>query len=239
MKITPPSFFPFPEFNQGEHGMNVVTTSTKVEHYPCLAWMNISVAKLRYFASQKFNYIFDCFINEERLVYICSAEELESRLVESQCNVITTHPSLPRYSFYIEYASGTLRRNPGDDALMSLERVTEKDDTYSLNMRIMPQMPEIYKYVICQALASGCSNEVAVYRDYQIREPLMEELGDWNGTYIDREIEQLIAKDVFRKYGTRIKFSSRGWRIFGPFASDVVHADNLDRIAIAYQQMNR
>lgn len=85
-----------------------VTSSTCriKEGYPHLCWMDIRVKKLHSAASENRDYLFVCHIGSESFEYTYPARKLLN--IFEQKEVRIKSKSYPRYTFFIEYASGIL-----------------------------------------------------------------------------------------------------------------------------------
>lgn len=225
---------PYPPFVLRQHGINVASTETPVGHYSHLAWMGIVVSKLKYFAEKNDDYIFDCLINGERNVYVCSAVELERHLKGLDT---VLEAGTPHYSFYINYRTGELYKSPGQPAFMTSLRLAE-DGEYQLQTRRIAHIPQIFKYVIHQALGCGCTQNERIY-DYDLLTPLIEELGDENARDLERCVQDLVWKGIFHRYGNSYKFSPRKWNTFEQFSPAGPRAGSIDGICVAYQEIFR
>lgn len=226
---------PYPPFIPRQRGINIACTETLVSNpqYPNHAWMGIVVSKLKYFAEKKADYILDCMINGDRRVYICSAVVLEQHLLG--LNTVL-ESGTPHYSFYINYTTGELYKSLGQPVFMTAQMVSENDE-YQLKAKRITHIPQIYKYIIHQALGYGCTPKVSI-SDYNLLTPLKEELGA-NETELKKCVNELVVKGILRKYGTLFKFSPNKWKVFEPFAPTGSRAGSIDGISVAYQEIFR
>lgn len=83
-----------------------VETRTPSAYNPKRCWVNIGLRKLKKAAEEKRDYVFLCQIDEQEYRYQIPASRLKETLEGN--NVPIIYKPIPRYSFYIEYASGVL-----------------------------------------------------------------------------------------------------------------------------------
>lgn len=227
---------PYPPFIPRQRGINIACTETHVQNpqYPNHAWMGIVVSKLKYFAEKRADYILDCMINGDRRVYICSAVELEQHLMGLDTIL---EAGTPHYSFYINYQTGELHKSLGQPVFMTAQLLPE-DAEYQLKAKRISHIPQIYKYVIHQALGRECTPQNRI-SDYDLLTPLIEELGDVNSPDLKNCVNELVVRGIFRKYGMAYKFSPHKWMTFEQFAPNGSRAGSIDGICVAYQELFR
>lgn len=84
----------------------IVVTRKASEYNPKRCWVNIGIEKLRRAAKENRDYVFLCQIDGQEYRYQMPAGRLKETLDGN--NVPIIYKAIPRYSFYIEYASGVL-----------------------------------------------------------------------------------------------------------------------------------
>ena len=91
-------------------------TTRAAQGHPELCWMDIRVCNLKHAAGEQANYDFLCLIDEKLYEYSAPAGELLRIFDEKNVNINVRGE---KYTFYIEYATGTLyrtiSRKPGDE----------------------------------------------------------------------------------------------------------------------------
>lgn len=229
---------PYPRFDKTEHGTNVVCSETPVTNYPELMFMNVGVDKLHYFASIDAKYLFDFMVNDTREVYFCSALDLEKALKDN-CTIIQN--GTERYSFFLQYNVGELRANPGQDNFFRLKKMVVDNDYEKYKKYVSFGVTEAYKFIIAQALRSGCNGSNKVFKERDILIPLEESFGSHTSPLFKRQLDAMINKSprIFRGYGDRIRFEDKSWAVFSTYKGILNQAGTLDRIAVSYQNMKK
>ena len=142
---------------------SVISKTSRVnEGFSDFCWMEIGVKKLCKAAATNQSYHFHCIIGGEEFAYSYPAVELKHLFEEKQVRI--KGEKAPRYSFYIEYPTGTIFRNLSlkereENLVCSL--IPEKTDKQSTIVSAVSSNSGEYKadQNLQAALhASGCSH---------------------------------------------------------------------------------